>query len=291
MPEGLVLKGVGGFYTVRADRRDFVCRPRGRLRREGLRPLPGDRVSITLTPEGTGRLDEILPRSNMWIRPAVANIDLLVIVGCEADPRSDLFLIDRMTVCAEMKRTEALILVNKVDVDPAESLYEIYRQAGYPCLRVSARSGAGVEDLRARLTGKTVAFAGHSGVGKSSLINALSPGFDLQVGEVSAKSGRGRHTTRHVELMPLSEDIWVADTPGFSAFDPETMEDYTAEELWTLFPEHTAVKEGCRFLDCGHIGVLGCAVEAAVVRGDIAKTRYESYKKLYEQAKAHDPYA
>jgi ribosome biogenesis GTPase len=281
--EGLILKGVGGFYTVLSPDGPVVCRPRGRFRREGIKPLPGDRVVCLRLSDDTGRLDEIGPRKNVFDRPPVANLDLLLIVVSQAIPQSDPFLIDRMTALAARKGLGAAVCVNKIDLAPAEDMARLYTDAGYPTVRVSARSGDGFDRLRTVIAGQVVALVGNSGVGKSSLLNRLCPNLSLATAEVSLKGGRGRHTTRHVELLPMADGAWAADTPGFSLFDEEGL-DCPAEEMDTLFPEFQPHLGLCRFTGCRHTGVVGCAVETAVLRGEIAPSRWESYKRLYDSA-------
>ena len=220
MAEGRILKALSGFYYVDSGADSLIpCRARGKFRHKGISPLVGDRVVYTPLPDGGGMVDEILPRKNEFQRPAVANIDQLVIVASGAVPVTDPFLIDRVISIAEGRGCPCLICINKCDLDGADGLYDIYRTAGFPTLRVSARTGEGISELSAAMADKVSAFTGNSGVGKSSILNALEPGFRIQVGEVSDKLGRGRHTTRHVELFKLSSGAVVADTPGFSSFD------------------------------------------------------------------------
>ena len=244
----------------------------------------GDRVDITVTGEGTGMVDAIQPRKNQFSRPAVANIDQMVMVCSGAIPVTDPYLIDRMTAMAEWKRCEPLILFNKCDLERADALAELYRSAGFPTLQVSAGTGEGVDSLAAAIAGKVSAFTGNSGVGKSSILNALQPGFRLDVGEVSEKLGRGRHTTRHVELFPVAGG-WVADTPGFSSFDVEQMEAIPKDELAGAFREFGPYVDLCRFQGCAHVKERGCAVREAVAEGKISPGRHRSYVRLYEQAK------
>ena len=221
---GRIVKALSGFYYVDAGAGEPVpCRGRGKLRHQRLSPLVGDQVDITLTQDGKGMVDAVLPRKNQFSRPAVANIEQMVIVCSGAVPVTDPFLIDRMAAMAEWKGCDPLILFNKCDLERAEELVRLYRESGFPTLQVSAETGEGMDALAAAVAGKVSAFTGNSGVGKSSILNALQPGFGLEVGEVSEKLGRGRHTTRHVELFPVAGGL-VADTPGFSSFDVEQME-------------------------------------------------------------------
>ncbi|MDR2671212.1 MAG: ribosome small subunit-dependent GTPase A [Oscillospiraceae bacterium] len=288
--EGLILKGVGGFYTVWDNDVSVVCKPRGRLRLDHLRPLPGDRVRMHLLPDGSGIIDEILPRQNAFVRPPVANIETLVIVGARAVPETDPFLIDRMTALAESKGIGALICLNKVDLKPADELAEVYRAVGYPTVLLSAETGAGVDELAQFIAGKVVAFTGNSGVGKSSLLNRLRPELALRVGEVSHRGGRGRHTTRHTELLPMLGGAWAADTPGFSTFDDESLEQIRPQALRDLFPEFRPFEGACRFTGCHHIGVAGCAVLEALARGAIPASRHASYVRLYRAASERRPF-
>ncbi|MDR0671180.1 MAG: ribosome small subunit-dependent GTPase A [Oscillospiraceae bacterium] len=277
----LILKGVGGFYTVWDDGTSVVCKLRGRLRLAHLRPLPGDRVRIRVLSDGSGLIDEILPRQNAFVRPPVANIETLVIVAARAEPETDPFLIDRMTALAESKGIGVLIALNKTDLKPADKLADVYRAVGYPTILLSAETGAGVDELAQFIAGKVVAFTGNSGVGKSSLLNRLRPELALQVGEVSRRGGRGRHTTRHTELLPMQGGAWAADTPGFSTFDDESLEQ---AQLRDLFPEFRPFEGACRFTGCHHIGVAGCAVLEALARGVIQPSRHASYARLYRAA-------
>ena len=283
---GVILKALSGFYYVDdGSGQTVACRARGRFRHQKVVPLVGDRARFTRLPDGSGALEEILPRKNRFQRPAVANIDQLVLVVSGATPVTDPFLIDRVTALADSKEgCDCLICINKCDLSPADALFDIYARAGFPTLRVSAATGEGVEALSAAIAGKVSAFTGNSGVGKSSLLNALEPGFGLQVGEVSQKLGRGRHTTRHVELYRLKNGAIVADTPGFSSFDTERMELLRKEELERAFREFRPYLDQCRVVGCSHRREQGCAVLAAVAAGRIPASRHESYLRLYERA-------
>lgn len=278
MTEGIILKGVGGLYTVYTnDGRRVPCRARGVFRHRNLTPLPGDHCTISEYPDGMGRLEELLPRRNELVRPPVCNVDTLLIVASESIPRSDPYLIDRLTIVAAHQDVEVLIAVNKADISEENRLQALYEPI-FPTFLTSAVSGEGVSELTAALAGKTVVFTGNSGVGKSSLLNAILPGIELPVGEVSVHLGRGRHTTRHVELFELPGSCVAIDTPGFSALD--TAGDIPRETLDACFMEFRPYLGQCRFTGCRHNGVLGCAVEEAVAMGVVSKVRYENYLRV-----------
>ena len=283
--EGVILKALSGFYYVEADGRVTACRGRGKLRHEKITPLVGDRVEFTPLDGERGILERVLPRKNQFHRPAVANIDQLVIIASQAIPVTDPFLIDRVTAIAEGNGCESIICVNKCDLVPGTDLASIYQAAGFPTVQVSAETGEGLDELRSWISGKVSAFTGNSGVGKSSILNALEPNISLETGQVSEKLGRGRHTTRHVELIRLSCGALVADTPGFSSFAVEKGELCRKEELAARFREFAPYLGQCQFLDCAHIKEKGCAVRKAVQEGKIPRSRHDSYVRLYDQAK------
>jgi len=285
MAEGIIFKALSGFYYIDHDGKQIACRARGKFRYKKLNPLVGDRVRYTLLEDESGSVDEILPRKNEFRRPAVANIDQLVIIASGAIPQTDPFLIDRVVSIAESKGCESIICFNKCDLDPADDLFDVYRSAGFRTLRISAETGDGIEELSGLIAGKVCAFTGNSGVGKSSVLNALEPRFELAVGEVSQKLGRGRHTTRHVELFRLKNGAVVADTPGFSSFDVEEDEVVSRKELLgATFREFAPYVDDCFFTGCTHRKEKGCAVLAALKEGKIAQSRHESYVRLYHQA-------
>ena len=280
---GRILRSLSGFYDVLTGEGIVTCRARGILRKEGNSPLTGDLVEITVE-KGKGMVEKILPRKNHFIRPAVANVDALVVFAANVNPVTEPFLIDRVAAIAGDQEVPVYLCVNKCDLDPAADLVRIYEHAGFPVICTSAETGEGVEVLRALLEGKLTAFTGNSGVGKSSILNRLAPGLQLETGEVSERLGRGRHTTRHVELYRLGENTYVADTPGFSSFDTDQMELILKENLQYAFPDFGAFLGKCRFDDCSHRKEPDCAVRAAVEAGDIEASRYESYLKLYDKA-------
>ncbi len=283
MEEYRIIKALSGFYYVQTEDGVVECRARGRFRRQDQSPLVGDFVRITRQGD-KGVLEALLPRKNAFIRPAVANIDQLVVLASCAIPVTEPFLIDRVLAIAQLQSVPALVVVNKDDLAPAQPLAEIYRRAGVPVLVTSAETGEGIEALREALAGKLSCLTGNSGVGKSSLLNRACPQLQLPVGEVSEKLGRGRHTTRHIELYSLGSNTFVADTPGFSAFDTERMELVHKEQLQYAFPEFAPYLGHCQFPDCAHRKEPGCAVRKALAEGKIGQTRYSSYERLYELA-------
>ena len=280
---GRIIRSISGFYDVQTAQGPVSCRARGILRKEGNSPLTGDMVEISVE-RGKGMVEKILPRKNSFIRPAVANVDALVVFAANVNPVTEPFLIDRVAAIAGDQEVPVYLCVNKCDLDPGVDLVRIYRNAGFTVIRTSAETGEGVEELRSLLKGKLTAFTGNSGVGKSSILNRLCPELALATGEVSEKLGRGRHTTRHVELYRLDEETYVADTPGFSSFDTDQMDVILKENLQYAFPDFAPYIGQCQFRDCSHRKEPGCAGTAAPDRQEIEPTRYESYLRLYEKA-------
>lgn len=282
MTEGIIIKALSGFYYVKTENGLLECKARGKFRLDGTSPLVGDRVFCSLDAQGRGRIDRVDDRRNWFIRPTVANIDALVFVAANSNPVTDPFLIDRVSVIAAEASCELIICLNKTDLNEGEELFDIYAGAGFPVIRTSAENGVGIEELRAALRGKISAFTGNSGVGKSSLLNRLLPGLNIPTAEVSDKLGRGKHTTRHTELFELEEGSYVADTPGFASFEIEMMKHIPKEEIQFDFREFAAYIGRCRFQDCSHRKEPGCSLAAAVANGEISKSRYASYLRLYE---------
>ena len=281
MEQGRIVKALSGFYDVDlGGGRIVTCKARGRLRKEGTTPLVGDQALVE-----NAMVQEILPRRNWFVRPAVANLDLLVLLASEVIPVTEPFLVDRITAIAGSQGVEVVIVVNKTDLSGEGELARIYRRAGYQVVCTSAVTGQGIEELRALIAGKVVALSGNSGVGKSSILNRLAPSLCLPTGEVSDKLGRGRHTTRHIQLFSLPDGTYVADTPGFSSFDTEQMEVILKENLQYAFPDFAPFLGKCQFHDCAHLREPGCAVTEALARGEIEPSRYESYRRLYEIAR------
>jgi len=282
MSEGRIQKALSGFYYVDTGSEILTCRARGKFRKDGISPLVGDFVEVRDLGNGEGFVEKILPRRNVFTRPAVANIDQLVIIASGAIPRTVPFLIDRVASIAALKGCDVILLLNKCDLDPAEDLYKIYSASGFKTLRVSAETGTGLEELKPLISGKLSAFTGNSGVGKSSILNALDPTFHLQVGEISEALGRGRHTTRHVELHRLSCGAEVVDSPGFSSFESEEMNLQLKKELPETFLEFRPYLDDCRFVGCSHTNEPDCAVKAAVGTL-IGEERYARYAALYQE--------
>lgn len=281
MEQYRIIKALSGFYYVQTEDGVVECRARGRFRRQDQSPLVGDFVRITRQGAGKGVLEELLPRKNAFIRPAVANIDQLVVLASCAVPVTEPFLIDRVLAIAQLQSVPALVVVNKDDLASAQPLAEIYRRAGVPVLVTSAETGEGIDALRAALAGKLSCLTGNSGVGKSSLLNALDASFGIATGAVSERLGRGKHTTRHVELYALGDDTFVADTPGFASFEVDMVDPISCENLQYAFREFRPYIGQCRFRDCAHLKEPGCAILAAVEAGKIAPERHESYARLY----------
>ena len=279
---GRIIRSLSGFYEVQTPEEVITCRGRGHLRKGQEVPLTGDMVEITVE-HGKGMVEKILPRKNHFVRPAVANMDALVVFASNVNPVTEPFLIDRVAAIAGDQNVQVVICVNKCDLDPATDLTRIYRNAGFPVIQASAVTGEGVEELRKLISGKLTAFTGNTGVGKSSMLNALCPQLALATGEVSEKLGRGRHPTRHVELYQLGEDTYVADTPGFSSFDTDQMDVILKENLQYAFPDFAPYVGKCQFHDCSHRAEPACAVREAVEKGELEKSRYDSYLRLYEK--------
>lgn len=277
---GIIIKGIGGFYYVKASQTVYECKARGVFRKEHLKPRIGDRVKIELDGD-KGFITEIEPRKTDLVRPPVANIDTILIVIAAQSPEPNLFVADKMLVNAEISGIKPAVCINKTDLCTRQDIEEIYRKAGYKVFSVSYEEKEGIEELKAFLKDKVTAFAGLSGVGKSSLLSLITED-DLETGEVSEKIHRGKHTTRHVELFELKGGGYVLDTPGFSQLEVEGIK---AEELENYFPEMADMGKDCRFRGCSHINEPDCAVKEKLERGDIARSRYESYKELYEKLK------
>ncbi len=289
--EGRIISSIGGFYYVEAANLEneengvYECRARGIFRKNKISPLVGDRVLIDVLEDKTGSVAAILERQNQLVRPPVANLEQLIIVISVADPSPVPLVIDQMIAIAEKNRIEPIVVINKVDLGDASVWENTYRTAGFPVIVLSALDHESVEPLRRIMAGKISAFTGNSGVGKSSLLNALYPAMELATGEISQKLGRGRHTTRTVTLYSLPEGGYIADTPGFSSLDMERAQPILKDELPDCFREFAEYIGECRFTSCAHVKEKECAIRQAVEEGKIPLSRYESYVALYEQVK------
>lgn len=283
--QGRILRGISSFYTVEADGQLYTCKARGVLRKQGITPLPGDLVRFTPGAQGEeGTVDEILPRRNALCRPPVANIDRLFIVVSVCEPNPNPLVIDRLTAIAEQKEIEPLIVVTKSDLGDPTALLKIYEKAGFTTFCISPTAQGDIEQIRNALSDKVSAFTGNSGVGKSTLLNAIDPALCIATAEISQKLGRGRHTTRHVELYKTCGG-YVADTPGFSALDFEKGEFIHKDELPYCFREFEPYLGACRFVSCAHTRDSGCRIVQAVQDGEISASRHDSYIALYDEAK------
>lgn len=288
MPIGTVLSGVGGFYRVQAPEGDVrPCVPRGRIKREFGHILAGDRVEFSTGAEGQCVVERILPRRTEFVRPAIANIDQAVVVTAAADPAPNPSLIDRLLVLVEHGGLEVVLCVNKVDLSPvsAAELTATYERIGYQVVQTSAKRGDGVDRLVQLLANHTSTLTGPSGVGKSAIINAIDPRHQRETGEISERLGRGRHTTRAVELLPLAGGGWIADTPGFSQL---SLTHLPKGELFAYFPEMNALAPQCRFGGCLHRDEPGCAVKQAVTSGSILESRYKNYLIFLAEIQEHE---
>ncbi len=282
--EGIILKSNSGFYYVKCADRVIECHARGIFRKEHLSPLVGDRVLVSQQGK-TGMVEEILPRKNSLVRPPVANLDILIIVVSTTQPEPNLFVIDSLIASAQTKDIEPVIAVNKGDLRDGSDICDIYKRAGFNSFLVSGVTGEGVEALKKLISGHIAAFTGNSGVGKSSILNIINPDLVQNTGEISLKLGRGRHTTRLVELFEVNGG-YIADTPGFSAIDTKRFEPVLKENLQFSFREFAPFIDKCRFTGCSHTKEDGCAVLEAVEQGIIPLSRHKSYCMMYEEAKS-----
>lgn len=283
--KGFILKGIGGFYYVQTDQGLVTCTARGKFRREQISPFAGDYVTIVLDGEENGTICEIQPRKNFLVRPPLANLDRLFIIVAAKEPSPDSLMIDKTIAAAETKGIEPIVVLTKTDLQEMEELEGIYRLSGISCITVSAVTGEGVDQVRHLLGPGISAFTGNSGVGKSTLLNAVFPEFTLKTGEISQKLGRGRHTTREVELYPIGPDSYVADTPGFSTFNIERYDMWDKEQLVFGFREFLPFLGQCRFSSCSHTCEKDCAILQALSQGVISPSRHASYGAMYQEIK------
>jgi len=279
--KGLVVKSIGGLYSVESPDGIFDCVPRGLFRKKGETVCVGDMV--TFNDELV--IKEILPRRNHIIRPPLANMDQLVFVVSMCEPSPNLTLLDKFIAIAEFKKIQPLIVLTKVDLDESDNIFSVYTGAGIKVVSADYSSKESIDSVKECLKGKISAFTGNSGVGKSTLLNAIAPGLDIPTGEISKKLGRGRHTTRHAQPYKLDNGGYIADTPGFSTFETNKYDIIKKEALSDCFIEFSDYSDKCMFSDCSHTREKGCAVLDAVNSGLISQSRHESYCQMYEEAK------
>ncbi len=282
--QGRLLQVIGGFYYVEVADTVYECKARGALRREGISPVAGDKVIATVSEEGKGILEKVLPRRNVLVRPPVANLDCLAIVVSLAQPRPHLLLLDKMIALAEHHGIEPLVVVTKTDLCAEPFPQDVYRKAGFSVFSATMADPTSVLPLKDALRGKVTAFTGNSGVGKSTLLNLLDPSLMRETGEISQKLGRGRHTTRSAVLIPLADGGYWVDTPGFSSLDTERVAVLDKEDVGNCFREFDDYTGQCRFTGCSHVSEPDCAVREAVENGNIARSRYENYVAMYKEA-------
>lgn len=282
--DGIIIKGIGGFYYVETANAVYECKARGSFRKAKISPLVGDNVKISVNDLSENRMEEILPRKNSLVRPPLANIDQLLIVCSMADPYPNPFVVDKLIAIAEMKNIEPIVVINKTDLGNPEELQRIYTNAGFKVIVADKNKENLKDEIKPLLKGKLSAFTGNSGVGKSTILNILDSELSLETGEISKKLGRGRHTTRQVELFKIAGG-YMADTPGFSSLDLERCEVILKENLPNCFREFEKYQGTCKFSTCAHMNDKGCAILEAVENGEIEKSRHDSYKMLYEQVK------
>lgn len=281
---GIILKGIGGFYYVETAEGVFECKAKGRFRREKISPIAGDKVSITVNSNAENTIDEIDERKNFLLRPPVANIDNLLLVVSMCEPAPNTLVIDKMTALAERNGITPIIVFSKTDLASADEFVDIYKTTGYSIFTVSPEDKSDLEKIMSLLSGKLTAFTGNSGAGKSTLINALCPSLALSTAEISSKLGRGRHTTRHAEIFHVGDGL-IIDTAGFSSLDLISNDPILKEELALYFPEFQEYIGQCKFTSCAHIGEKGCKICEMVQKGIINKSRHDNYIELYNQAK------
>lgn len=290
---GKIIKGISGFYYVYVEGAGlYECKAKGAFRKQKIKPLVGDNVEIAVIDEANklGNVEKILPRKNELIRPAVSNIDMALVIFASAKPDPNFNLLDRFLCMMEYQKVPVTICFNKIDLVDQEKLKEysgIYEPAGYNVIFTCTKTKEGLGSIRSLLEGKTTTVAGPSGVGKSSIINCLQSDITMETGTISEKIERGKHTTRHSEIIPVSHDTYIMDTPGFSSMDVPGFE---KEDLWTCYPEFVRHEPYCRFIGCSHINEPDCGVKAAIEDGEISPIRYENYKLLYEELKNRHKY-
>lgn len=278
--KGIIIKSIGGLYLVESPSGIFECKARGVFRNQGLTPYIGDDVIFE-----DGVIIELLPRKNQIIRPPVANLDQIILVVSTCKPVPNILLMDKFIAISEYKGIKPIVVVTKIDLASFEEIFEIYKRVGVETLVVDYSNDESIQEVKKILKGKISVFTGNSGVGKSTLMNAIDSKLNIPTGEISEKLGRGRHTTRHAELFKLEDGGYIADTPGFSTFETNKYDIIKKEELSSCFVEFRQYSDDCKFKDCSHTKEKGCAVIEAVNNGDIAESRHKSYCNMYEEAK------
>ena len=281
---GIIIKGIGGFYYIEAEGDIYECKARGAFRKKKISPLAGDNVIITVRENGENTIDDILERKNFLVRPPVANVDTLVIVSSVKEPVPSTLVIDRLTAIAVSKNIKPCVIFSKSDLGDTKELEEIYKKAGIDVCSVCCKTGEGIEKVKEMIKSGITVFTGNTGVGKSSLLNCIDSRFSLETGEVSSKLGRGRHTTRDVTLHKVN-DFYVADTPGFSSLDIESGELIMKDDLPYCFPEFSEYLGKCRFSSCTHTVDKGCKILEALENGNIHESRHLSYVTMYNEVK------
>lgn len=285
MKTGKLIKGIGGFYYVKCDGEVYECKARGNFRKQKISPLVGDNVEFNVFENSENAIENILPRKNELIRPPLANLDTLFIVSSLTDPKVNTEIIDNLIAICEYKQIEPVIVFTKTDLDDSGEYYKnIYTNAGFKVILCDNNTGSGSQEIKELLKGKSSAFTGNTGVGKSSLLNNIFPNLKLKTGETSKKLGRGKHTTRQCELFD-TDGGYVADTPGFSSLDFQKCERILKDDLPYCFREFVEYLPYCKFSTCSHTSDKGCAVLKAVEDGKISKSRHNSYVSMYEEVK------
>jgi ribosome biogenesis GTPase len=290
---GKIVKGISGFYYVHvAGTGIYECKAKGIFRNRKVKPLVGDdvRIAVLDETEKKGNIEEILPRKNELIRPAVSNVDMALVIFAAASPEPNFNLLDRFLCMMEYQKVPVTICFNKCDLvteEQRQALFQIYEPAGYPVLFTSVKTGENLGNLALLLSGKTTTVAGPSGVGKSSLVNELQDAVHMETGTISQKIERGKHTTRHSQIIPIAQNAYIVDTPGFGSMN---LPGFEKEELWTCYPEFAVYEPHCRFIGCSHIGEPDCGVKEALASGKISQIRYDNYVLLYEELKNNRKY-
>lgn len=290
MEEGIIIKGVGGLYSVKTDEKIYPCKARGLFRKQNITPLIGDKVIIDEIDENSGYIIEIKERESELIRPPVANVNQAIIVFAVKNPLPNLWLLDKFLILAEKEKLNIVICINKSDLaskEEIDDICKIYDKAGYQVINTSTENELGIKELREALKGKISVFSGPSGVGKSTILNMIQPNLELKTGEISKKNNRGKHTTRHTELLELENGGWVLDTPGFSSLDLTFIEE---EELGQYFKEMSELSDYCKFRGCRHDKEPKCAIKEAVENGEISEGRYNNYLSFLEELKNNRRY-